>query len=74
MSADNVTPIYGEWLVRHIDYYIFRGEKACALKKELMSLDVNSSVSDGALVDCYRRFVPLFVNNVYDRAFEQSDQ
>lgn len=74
MAADNVTPIYGEWLVRHIDYYIFRGEKACALKKELMSLDVNSSASDGALVDCYRRFVPLFVNNVYDTAFEQSDQ
>lgn len=74
MAADNVTPIYGEWLVRHIDYYIFRGEKAYALKKELMSLDVNSSASDGALVDCYRRFVYLFVNNVYDTAFEQAEQ
>lgn len=74
MAADNVTPIYGEWLIRHIDYYIFRGEKACALKKELMSLDVNSCASDGNLVDCYRRFVSLFVNNVYDTAFEQSDQ
>lgn len=71
MAADNVTPIYGEWLVKHIDNYKFCGENAQALKKDLISINVNDSESDLLLVECYRRFLSMFVYDIYDTAFEQ---
>jgi len=71
MAVDNVTPIYGEWLVNHIEYYNFIGESARALKRDLLSIDITSSDSDRILIECYQKFTSMFVYDVYDTAFGQ---
>ncbi len=69
MAGDNITPIYGEWLYQHISYYQFHGKDAEDLRKRILAIDVTKAESDRELVECYRRFVELFVNDMFQVAF-----
>jgi len=68
MAKDNITPIYGEWLCKNIKYYRFFGNEAEDLKKRLESIDVSNVEYDEELVICYRKFLQLFHNNMFETA------
>lgn len=69
MAKDNITPIYGEWLCKNLKYYQFSGKEAEDLKKRLEAIDVTNVEYDEELVICYRKFLQLFHNNMFEMAF-----
>lgn len=69
MAGDNITPIYGEWLYQHLGYYQFHGNEAEALRRRISAIDITKAESDRELIECYREFVTLFVNDMFQIAF-----
>ena len=69
MAGDNITPIYGEWLYQHLGYYQFHGKKAEDLRKRISAIDITKAESDRELIECYREFLKLFVNDMFQIAF-----
>lgn len=65
MAEQNISPVYCQWIISHIKSYEFYGDRANALKVNMLSIDLKSPDASRLLSDCYREFLMLFDNSMH---------